>query len=213
MGDVAAVSRLDLGAYEASRAVAFAGVPLRTLYHCARERFVPPSVSAMGERLWSYRDLLTLRLMRWLRTDTPEATRATMTQVRRMLDELGDDLWMIDQRGRVPTIKVTRSGHVIKVAAPVETLLGERVFEGDAFDLFAPFGTAPDLRVPRARRRIIPARVAGEPHLARSRLTTRDVAGLARRRFTLEEIRELYPGENPDALREAIDLEASLSVA
>lgn len=213
MGDLAAVSRLDLGAYEASRAAAFAGVPLRTLYHCARERFVPPSVSATGERLCSYRDLLTLRLMRWLRTDTPEVARAAMTQVRRILDELGDDLWMIDQRDRVPTIKVTRSGEAVKEAGPTEVLAGQRVLDGDAFDLFAPFGTAPDLRVARARLRIVPGKVAGEPHLVRSRLTTRDVAGLARRGLTLEEIRKLYPGENPDALREAIDLEASLSVA
>jgi len=211
---VAVVCRLDLGAYEASRAAALAGVPLSTLYHWAREELVSPSVSATREKLWSYRDLLTLRLVRWLRTDKPEVARTTMTQVRRMLDELGDDLWMIDQRGRdVPTIKVTRSGEVIKAAGPAEALSGQRVFEGDAFDLFAPFDTAPDLRVPRARLRIVPGKVAGEPHLAHSRLTTRDVAGLARRGFTLAEIRELYPGEDSDALREAIDLEASLLAA
>ena len=208
---MAAASRLDIGAYEMSRAAALAGVPLRTLYHWAREQVVPPSVSAMEARLWSYGDLLTLRLMRWLRTDTPEATRATTTQVRRMLDQLGDDLWMIDQRGRVSTIKVTRSGEVIMATGSGETLSGQQVFEGDAFDLLAPFDTAPDLRVPRARLRIVPGKVAGEPHLAHSRLTTRHVAGSARRGFTLAEIRELYPGADSDALREAIELEASLS--
>lgn len=110
----------------------------------------PPSVSATGERLCSYRDLLTLRLMRWLRTDTPEVARAAMTQVRRILDELGDDLWMIDQRDSVPTIKVTRSGKVINEAGPAEMLVGQRGLDGDAFDLFAPFGSAPDLRAPRS---------------------------------------------------------------
>jgi hypothetical protein len=80
MGDVGGGEQARSRAYEGSRAAAFAGVPLRTLYHCARDRFVPPSGSATGERLCSYRDLLALRLMRWLRTDTPEAARAAMTQ-------------------------------------------------------------------------------------------------------------------------------------
>lgn len=137
-----------------------------------------------------------------------------MADVRRMLDQLGDELWVIDRQGRdVPSIKLTRSGDVIRIAGPAETLSGQRVFEGDAFDLFAPFDAAPDLRVPRQHLRIVPGKVAGEPHLAHSRLTTRDVAGLARRGFTIAEIRELYPGEDSDALREAIDLEASLTAA
>lgn len=211
---MAVVDRLDVGAYEVPRAAALAGVPLSTLYHWAREEVVTPSVSATREKLWSYRDLLTLRLVRWLRTDKADVARTTLADVRRMLDQLGDELWMVDQRGRdVPTIKVTRSGGVIKTASPAELLSGQRVFEGDAFDLFAPFDTAPDLRVPREHLRIVPGKVAGEPHLAHSRLTTRNVAGLARRGFTPSEIRELYPGEDPDALREAIDLEVSLSAA
>ena len=79
------VGRLDLREYEASRAAALAGVPLSTPYHGAREQLVPPSVSATWEKLRSYRDLLTLRVVRWLRTDKPDVARTTMTQVRRVL--------------------------------------------------------------------------------------------------------------------------------
>lgn len=61
---MAVVDRLDVGAYEVPRAAALAGVPLSTLYHWAREEVVTPSVSATREKLWSYRDLLTLRLVR-----------------------------------------------------------------------------------------------------------------------------------------------------
>lgn len=212
--DVAVIGRLDLGHYEASRAAALAGVPLSTLYHWARDGVVVPSISATREKLWSYRDLLTLRLVRWLRMDKADVARTTMADVRRLLDQLGDELWAVDQHGRdVPTIKVTRSGRVIRVTGPAETLSGQRVFEGDAFDLFAPFDAAPDLRMPRRHLRIVPGKVAGEPHLAHSRLTTRDVAGLSRRGFTMDEIVELYPDESPQALSEAIDLEASLSAA
>lgn len=206
------VSRLDLGHYEALRAAALAGVPKSTLYHWAREQLIVPSISATREKLWSYGDLLTLRLVRWLRTDKPEAARTAMSQVRKMLDELGDALWTLDEAGReVPTIKVTSSGEVTRVDGPAETLAGQRVFEGDEFDLFGPFDTGPDLRAPRPRLRIVPGKVAGEPHLAHSRLTTRDVAGLAARGFTLEEISDLYPDEDRDALREAIDLEDELA--
>jgi DNA-binding transcriptional MerR regulator/uncharacterized protein (DUF433 family) len=212
--DVAVISRLDLGHYEAIRAAALAGVPLSTLYHWARDGVVTPSISATREKLWSYRDLLTLRLVRWLRTDKIDVARTTMADVRRMLDQLSDELWAVDQLGRdIPTVKVTRSGQVIRVIGPAETLLGQRVFEGDAFDLFAPFDAGPDLRVPRRHLRIVPGKVAGEPHLAHSRLTSCDVAGLSRRGFTLEEISELYPDEVPQALSEAIDLEASLRAA
>lgn len=206
------VSRLDLGHYEASRAAALAGVPKSTLYHWAREELIVPSIFAMREKLWSYGDLLTLRLVRWLRTDKPEAARTTMREVRKTLDQLGDALWTVDEAGRaVPTIKVTSAGRVISVDGPAETLSGQRVFDGDEFDLFGPFRTGPDLRVPRPRLRIVPGKVAGEPHLAHSRLITRDVAGLAARGFTLHEIGELYPTEDPDALREAIDLEDELA--
>lgn len=206
------VSRLDLGYYEASRAAALAGVPKSTLYHWAREELIVPSISATREKLWSYGDLLTLRLVRWLRTDKPEAARTTMRDVRKTLDHLGDALWTVDEAGRaVPTIKVTRAGKVIWVDGPAETLSGQRVFEGDEFDLFGPFHTGPDLRVPRPRLRIVPGKVAGEPHLAHSRLITRDVAGLAARGFNLHEIGGLYPNEDPDALREAIDLEDELA--
>lgn len=179
------MSRIDLGAYEASRAAALAGVTLSTLYHWAREDLVP-SVSAMRGKLWSYRDLLTFRLVRWLRTDNLEVARPTTKQVRRILNELGDDLWMIDQRRRdVPTIKVTRSGNVIRVAEPAEALSGQRLFKHDAFPPFAPLGAAPDLGIPRAVLGFVAGKVAGEPHLAHSRLTTRDVAGLAQRGLTL----------------------------
>ncbi|MCL2464549.1 MAG: hypothetical protein FWF28_05725, partial [Micrococcales bacterium] len=55
------------GCYEASRAAALSGVPKSTLYEWARRRVVVPSVSPEREKLWSYADLMALRIVSWLR--------------------------------------------------------------------------------------------------------------------------------------------------
>jgi hypothetical protein len=46
-----------------------------------------------------------------------------------MLDELGDDLWRIDERDRVPMIKATQVGEAIKEAGPTEVLVGQPVLD------------------------------------------------------------------------------------
>lgn len=143
-----------------------------------------PSISVTRQRLWSYGDLLTLRLVRWLRTpktaDGVAIAKTKMAEVRAALREAADQLWVVDDSGRErPTIQVTEAGEIVFPG-------GYRV-DGQAMlpvlDLFAPFEKGPDLRVPHPHLRIVPGRVAGEPHLAHSRLTTRVVAALADRGF------------------------------
>jgi len=58
------VRRLDLGAYEARRGGVLAGVALSTVYDWARKGIVVPSISPSREKLWSYGELLKLRLVR-----------------------------------------------------------------------------------------------------------------------------------------------------
>lgn len=209
------MSQLDLGHYEAERAAALAGVPRSTLYHWARTGLIVPSISPEREKLWSYRDLLTLRLVRWLRTpkDDLGIARTTMTEVRELLEKIGKDLWRLDHAGRdVPTILVERDGTVVLDQQPRTALGGQTyLLDDDQLDLFAPFETGVDLRVPRPRLRIVPGKVSGEPHLAGSRLTTRTVAALGERGFAASQIIELYPHEDPDALEEALELERSLA--
>lgn len=211
---MATVSRLDLGAYEASRAAALSGVPERTVYHWASTGLVVPSVSADRDKLWSYGDLLTLRLVRWLRTDKPEVARTKMVEVRELLDQVGDDLWSVDDDDReVPCIRVTPAGEIVLYGAPARTVFGQYVIDPDALDLLAPFEDGVDLRRPRPHLRIVPGKVSGEIHLDGSRLTSRSVAGLARRGMSLETIAELYPDESIDGLREAIEVEDALAAA
>lgn len=208
------LSPLDLGHYEAERAAALAGVPHSTLYYWARTGLIVPSISPEREKLWSYRDLLTLRLMRWLRTpkDDLGIARTVMSEVRELIDKVGNDLWRVDEAGRdVPTILVAPDGSIVLDVRPRSTLGGQYLLDVDGLDLFAPFQTGVDLRVPRPRLRIVPGKVSGEPHLAGSRLTTRTVAGVADRGFAIAQIAELYPHEERVALEEALELERSLA--
>lgn len=214
MSSATIVSQLDLGHYEAERAAALAGVPRSTLYYWARTDLIVPSISPQREKLWSYRDLLTLRLVRWLRLpkDDLGVAATTMGDVRKVMDTVGERLWSIDASGReVPTILVGRDGTVFLDKRPISTIDGQNVLEHDQLDLFAPFERGVDLRAPRPRLRIVPGKVAGEPHLVGSRLTTRTVAALAARGFSVEQIAALYSHEDPEALAEAVELEQSLA--
>ena len=213
MSSAAPVSQLDLGHYEAERAAALAGVPRSTLYYWARTDLIVPSISPHREKLWSYRDLLTLRLVRWLRLprDDLGVAATTMSDVRKLTDTVGERLWSIDASGReAPTILVGRDGTVFLNERPRRTLDGH-VLVHDRLDLFAPFERGVDLRAPRPRLRIVPGKVAGEPHLVGSRLTTRTVAGLVLRGFSVEKIAALYSHEDPGALAEAIEFERALA--
>jgi uncharacterized protein (DUF433 family) len=207
---VRTVSRLDLGAYEAKRAAALAGVPVSTLYDWARAGIVTPSVSAQREKLWSYADLFTIRLVRWLRDPKPDIARTTMREVREVLDRFAADLWREDNGAPRPTIAVTRDGMVVHPGQGV-TAYGQQVM--DVLDLFAPFETGVDLREPAEHLRIHPGRLAGEPHLVGTRLTTRTIAALAARGYDVPTICRLYPDEDPVAIREALDLEEKLAAA
>ena len=209
------LARLDLGQYEAARAAALSGVPQTTLYDWTRSGLIVPSVSTSRQKFWSYGDLLTLRLVRWLRTPETERgvaiARTRMSEVRRALEKLGDDLWGGDDHGPPrPGLLVTRGGEIVLDREPREDVHGQTVLD-ETLDLFAKFEAGPDLREPRPRLRIVPGKVAGEPHLVHSRLTTRSVAALAARGFTEEQIVALYPDEEPEALSEAVDLERQLA--
>lgn len=198
-----------------------AGVPASTVYDWARKGIVVPSVSPVRQKLWSYADLMSLRIVSWLRhpKEAPEGLlpASPMLEVRQALarlDELGLDPWL-DEDSRSP-LQVDRRGriYVNRPDGLVETVEGQPLL-GEWLDLLAPFeiGTdrGPDLRRPRPQLRIVPGKCSGEPHLARSRITTLAVSALAGRGFDLAAIGRLYPDETSEALAEAIDLEQRLS--
>ncbi len=208
------------GCYDATRAAALSGVPKSTVYDWARKEIVVPSISSEREKLWSYADLMTLRIISWLRhpktADGARRPGSAMHHVRQaleQLDERGLDLW--DGSTRASPLYVDRTGTILIVTDESATEPGGQARMPEFLDLLAPFHTAdggagPDLRRPREHLRIVPGKCAGEPHLEGSRLTTLSVAALARRGYELEDLLRLYPDETRVSLAEAIDLEQTL---
>jgi len=207
------------GCYDARRTAALSGIPRSTVYDWARKGVVVPSISPEREKLWSYADLMALRIVSWLRhpkaLDGDVRPASAMRHVREalvQLDEQGLDLW--DGRAGASPLFVDPTGKiVIDTPAATHDLSGQGVLPG-WLDLLGVFegsdGAGPDLRRPREHLRIVPGKCAGEPHIDGSRLTTVTVAALAGRGYTLDDVARLYPDESRQSLEEAIDLERSL---
>jgi uncharacterized protein (DUF433 family) len=209
------------GAYTGDRAAALAGVPRSTVRYWAKKEILEPSVSRQRVMLWSYPDLMGLRMIYWLRQekelgDGRSVPRSSMPKVRRALSQLREldlDFWSRDSGF---TVAVDRAGSIhIHTNGSHEAIGRQRVMGPDMFDLLGPFETrehthGPDLHRPRPQLRIIPGKLGGEPHIKRTRLETQALAALARRGLERDKIYRLYPIAPVEAIEEAIDLEKQL---
>jgi uncharacterized protein (DUF433 family) len=216
---MSAVHAFD-GCYEAQRAAALSGVPKSTVYDWARKGVVVPSISPEREKLWSYADLMALRVVSWLRhpkgpvgDQRPATAMHDVRAALKQLEHRGLDIW--DGHDRRSPLVVDRAGRIIIVEVEGASDLRGQLVAGDVLDLLGPFdagdgGHGPDLRRPRSHLRIVPGKCAGEPHVEGTRLTTTAIAALVDRGFALDDIARLYPDEAPESLAEAIDLERSL---
>lgn len=208
------------GCYEARRAAELAGVPLSTVYDWARKGVVVPSISEHRIKLWSYADLMGLRITYWLRKPKGDVRATPMSEVRAALSklsELGQAVW--DPSTKSSPVLVDRSGvvHLRDSDGSLADLAGRMSLSEELLDPLQPFGAAglrgPDLLRPRPHLQIVPGKVAGEPHLIGSRLTSPTVAALSRRGFALERIYGMYPQEDQAGIQDAIELEQEISQA
>ncbi len=173
------------GAYTAERAAALAGVPGRTVHHWARKGHLLPSVSE-APRLYSFADLLALRVLYWLRRPKHaldhEIPATSMPKIQRAIERihrLGLD-WIEDGQS-------TLNGDVAINAPgiPAHRVHGQ-LFQTEVIDVLAPFegmegAGGPDLRRPRPLLRILPRKISGAPHIEGTRLPTESVHALAKR--------------------------------
>jgi len=212
------------GCYDAGRAAALAGVPASTVYDWARKGVVVPSVSRARPKLWSYADLMALRIVYWLRhpkfdLDAQRVPASPMQEVRcalLQLDDEGIDLWKLHEGRHLSPLLVRRNGQiVIDRDGSVSTLEGQGFIDREYLDVLGPFDAdeswGPDLRRPMPHLRIVPGKLSGEPHLEDSRLTTSAVVALADRGFSVAQIQGMYPDESAEALSEAVELEHRLA--
>ena len=82
-------------------------------------------------------------------------------------------------------------------------------------DLFEQFAwtsgiIGPNLVRPRPTLRIIPGKLAGEPHVTQTRIATKRLFALVHDGLGQEAIQTLYPALSEDAIGDAVDLEEQL---
>lgn len=203
-------------AYPADRAAGLAGVPLSTLYYWTRTGLWTPSVSSIKEMRWSYADLLGLRLIDWLRHEKgDEFSKTSMHKIRRALsriEQLGERLEAQSCRVWVDRMGGIRIGDEEEGFIPLAPGMAQRALDLGEVDLLAAFKSpsgreGPDLQQPRPTLRIMPGKLAGEPHVHATRVPTAAVAALVRRGFAPAQIIELYADVSEQAVLDAVDLE------
>jgi uncharacterized protein (DUF433 family) len=209
------------GAYPADRAAALSGVPKSTVHYWARTGVLVPSLSEVRVKLWSYSDLMALRTIAWLRAtkkapDGQDVPATAMRAVRKALRDLADlDLGLWGEKGG-PNIAVDRAGQIVlDVGAAPYRPGGQHLLEASMLELLRPFEISPSLRgpdlvAPRPRLRIVPGKLAGAPHVQRTRIETEALAALARRGLDRGQIVELYPALEDADVADALDLEHQL---
>lgn len=216
---------MSRGAYPADRTAALSGVPQSTVHYWAREEILIPSVSAKRIKLWSYADLMGLRIIYWLRQtktapDGAAVPRTTMKAVRRalmQLDELDLGLWT-EESG--PSVRVDRSGNVVvQAASENEVADRQRLLPSHDDDLLSVIdqfqslegGRGPHLQEPRPHLRIVPGKLGGSPHVAHTRLESQALGSLAASGLGSAKIYLLYPDVSKKAIDDALDLERQLA--
>lgn len=212
------------GCYDASRTAALSGVPKSTVYDWARKGVIVPSVSADQEKLWSYADLMALRIVYWLRhkkeASGDEIPASPMPQVRAALMALasqGMAVWseaddisplVVEESGKV----LIRQGDVVHDVVTGATSLPDPLH---SFGLTEPFGIGghggPDLIKPRPHLRMLPGKVAGEPHVVGTRITSSALASLIFEGYGRQQVASMY-GVSAEVVDEAQDLEKQLGL-
>jgi uncharacterized protein (DUF433 family) len=204
------------GQYTYTRASQLTGVPERTLHHWAKQGYLIPDFDDFRPKLWSYRDLVFLRMIAWLRVKGMQPSRVIqhVRQVRKLAEDGDLKIGVIRSQGR----------SVLLEGENVDRLSAEIVFPElteflPEFDLMAPIGIndfhgkiwGPNLVRPSRRTSLSPWVMSGEPCLTGTRIPTSTIFALrSDRDLQPEQIVTLYPGTDLEAIRDAIDLESRL---
>lgn len=209
------------GAYTADRAAALSGVPKTAVHYWARKGYLVPSVSTERPKLWSFDDLIGLRMIYWLRQpetalDGREIPRSKMPIIKRAITKLRKlDLELFEEG--YPTVAVDRGGEVLIDAPgiPLQNTNGQ-ILQRDFIDIIAPFetlegGRGPDLKSPRRCIRILPRKLCGAPHIENTRVETLALYTLFNRGFSKAKILSFYPFLDAQSVSDSVDLEQQLA--
>ena len=209
--------RFPRGRYSNDRASQLSGIPERTLYDWARAGVVTPDFDDVRPKQWSYRDLIFLRLVAWLRAKhmPREAASDRVQRIRQLLEQDSEDFVNVRSDGRI----------LLLGDEEFDRMSGQMVLAGaltylSTFDLLVPMDVTeigrkrlwgPNLVHPSRSTAISPWVMNGEPCVRDTRLPTSSLFALSRDRgLDPRAIARLYPTVEPAAVIDAIELEQRL---
>lgn len=200
------------GVYDTHRAAALSGVPASTIHYWARTGLYTPSIlPGPRTRLWSWADLLALRLIDWLRKGDESRVKSGVPGIRQALEQLERADYTRDDLSRLVAVSNTDGELYLQLpAGNVRARPGAQGTLPEVLHLVAPYNSAPDLLEPRPLLRIIPGKLHGEPHIIGTRIPSLTISALDKAGYRLEQIQAMYPDASPEALIEAINFERSL---
>ncbi|HEY2299779.1 MAG TPA: DUF433 domain-containing protein [Jatrophihabitans sp.] len=214
------------GNYSATRASQLSGVPERTIYYWATHDVLVPDHMDGRPRSWSYRDLVLLRLVAFLRQHRVDLGDAAALARRFRRDFAGPDADQIETN-----ISAAEGGYAIGPTMDFDELSGQGAFEVMAeiaghFDLMAPIDIRPGRKLhethlrgvnlvrPSRRTTMSPWVMSGEPVVSNSRISTATLHALHMNRgLGSRDLVELYPSLAVSDVDDAIEMERNLRVA
>jgi uncharacterized protein (DUF433 family) len=201
------------GRYTAERASQLSGVPKSTVYDWQRERIYVPDYAGGTPMAWSYRDLVYLRVLAWLRQNRMPRPIASehVAKLKAHVAAGHDvtDLWADSRHLGV-------EGDGAEAFEAPGVLFPEFLARFDITDaLHEEFRQkhlwGPDLVTPSDLTYISPWVLGGDPCLDGTRIQTASVFTLRTERgLRTEDIVELYPDLDADRVEDAFDLEVRL---
>lgn len=209
------------GWYESKRASQLSGIPRPTLYDWRRHQVFVGDYPNSSPMAWSYRDLVLLRLLAWLRQGKMERQLAAekIEKVRSHLNQAREIRWVHATRREI----VLEGPEQDRMQDDRDSILPFTSFFElmRSFDMLEPIKElrrkdssrvwAPDLVRPSPRTRIVPWVLAGEPCIERSRVPTSAVFALSSERgLDIAAIVDLYPSVSKESVADSIALEGRL---
>ena len=215
---VAYALRHPRGRYVVERASHLSGIPRSTLYDWRREGVYVPDYAGASPAAWSYRDLVLLRLMAWLRQiGMPRPNAAE--RVSAIRSRASDGLEVRHIRATRETLLINDDsedqfgGPSLLPFEDLRSLLA-------TFDLLDPVKElqgagsqrirlwAPDLVTPSHFTFISPWVMAGDPCVVQTRIPSASIFALRQDRgLSAKKITALYPGLTVAAAEDAYLLE------
>ena len=212
------------GRYGSERASQLSGVPQRTIYDWRSEKVFVADYPTAKPATWSYRDLVLLRLLAWLRQGGMQRPMAA-EKVASVRDQLSAGL-------EIRHIHATRTDIVLS-GDPEAAFADDKdnfLPFSNFYDLLATFDLhepieelrstsrndvwAPDLVAPSQHSRISPWVLAGDPCVVNSRIPTAAIFALRTERgLPTASVVELYPGLSTSAVEDVTNLERRLRSA